>query len=148
MNKKVLLSELDKTVSNIIKLYKELPNIKCTIDENRTAKDVLDHIVFWHESFARNTFDVFHNIKPKPLKGSYSNLSEQCKAEMKNKNLKELIIRLINAQKIIQENILDESITKIPYRVGSRDYTPEEHLDIVNNHLLGHFKEVKEMCDK
>lgn len=139
-----LLAELEKTVQDITESYRGFSNYTFQIDSERTAKDILEHIVFWHESFARNTYDVSHGIKPKPLRGSYAKLSEQCTMELKDVHAKKLIERLVKAQETIRENIVHPAITTIPYRVGSRDYTPEEHLDVVNQHFLGHLKEVNE----
>jgi len=42
------------------------------------------------------------------------------------------------AHRVIRENILNPKLTLIPYKKGSRDYTPEEHLDIVNEHIKEH----------
>lgn len=73
---------------------------------------------------------------------------DQCKNEMEYTSVTQLISRLITSQKIIQENIVKRNIEKIPYRRGSREYTPEEYLDVVNQHLLGHLKEVKDCYEK
>lgn len=147
-NRKLLLTVLSQTVESVVKTYEGFSNYHFRIDDQRTAKDVLAHIVFWHENFSSNTFNVSHNIAPKPLTGSYAKLSEQCKNEMEYTSVTQLISRLITSQKIIQENIVKRNIEKIPYRRGSREYTPEEYLDVVNQHLLGHLKEVKDCYEK
>lgn len=141
--KKQLLKNLNDTVKNFVKTYNGFSNFHFPIDSQRTAKDVLMHIVFWHESFSRNTFDMRVNNAPNPLKGSYAALTDQCKSELSNVSVKNLILRFDAAHKVIQKNILSDKIVRIPYRVGSRDYTPEEHLDVVNRHVSEHLKEVQ-----
>ena len=39
--------------------------------------------------------------------------------------------------------ILNPRLTLIPYKKGSRDYSPEEHLEIVIGHIQLHLKDVK-----
>jgi hypothetical protein len=55
----------------------------------------------------------------------------------------ELLVRFRTAQEIIGRHILDEKVTLIPYRAGSRSYTPEEHLEIVSRHILTHLKDLE-----
>ncbi len=50
--------------------------------------------------------------------------------------------RLEMAQKTIGDSILSTKIVLIPYKKGSRDYTPEEHLEIVINHISQHIQDV------
>ena len=61
---------------------------------------------------------------------------------MSEESVDRLLKRLMRAHKTIQSNILNDKIVKIPYRVGSRDYSPEEHLEVANKHLFEHLKEV------
>jgi trehalose utilization protein len=96
------------------------------------------HIVFWHESFARNVRDIVNDIKPTPLNGKYSDLNQRCFDEMRTKTVEALTKRLEAAHRVIQENILNPKLVLIPYKQGSRDYTPDEHLDIVNKHVKEH----------
>ena len=142
-SRKHLLAALSKVVTSIIKDFKSFSTYTFKIDSVRTAKDVLEHIVFWHESFSRNTRDVAQKKQPKPLKGSYAKLAEQSQKEMSHESVANLLLRLTKAQESIEKNILNTQIVSIPYRVGSRAYTPEEHLDVVQQHLLGHLNEVK-----
>ena len=51
--------------------------------EEWTAKDVLGHITFWHESFARNISDLVSDIKPAPLKGKFIDLNQRGVDEMR-----------------------------------------------------------------
>jgi len=73
-----------------------------------------------------------------PLKGKYSDLNQRCFDEMRTKTVEEITTRLEVAHRVIQENILNPKLVLIPYKKGSRDYTPDEHLDIVNEHIKEH----------
>ena len=106
------------------------------------AKDILGHITFWHESFARNISDLGKGIKPKPLKGKLSEVNKQSVETTKNESIENLIKRLKDAQVTIEEFIFIDRINLIPYKKGSRDYSRSEHLEIVSNHICKHLKDI------
>ena len=147
--RETLLDQLNETVSQLLDLYHTMP-VPNTPDvyTDWTVKDVLGHIVFWHESFARNVRDLVNGIKPTPLKGKYSDLNQRCFDEMRTQTMENVMERLEIAHKMIQENILDAKLGFIPYKKGSRSYTPEEHLDIVNKHIKEHLTDIKKACQK
>lgn len=141
--REILLKQLNETVSQLFDAYQNMGNPEIIIYEGWTAKDILGHIVFWHESFARNVRDIVNDTKPTPLKGKYSDLTQRCFDEMSTKTVEEIIMKLEAAHRVIQENILDPKLVLIPYKKGSRDYTPDEHLDIVNEHIKEHLSDIR-----
>jgi hypothetical protein len=112
------------------------------IYEYWNAKDVLGHITFWHESFARNISDLSKNIKPSPLKGKLSEVNKQSVETTKNESVENLIKRLKEAQNTIEEYVFLDKINLIPYKKGSRDYSKLEHLEVVSNHIHKHLKDI------
>ncbi|KJS06323.1 MAG: hypothetical protein VR77_05870 [Flavobacteriales bacterium BRH_c54] len=106
------------------------------------AKDVLGHITFWHESFARNISDLGKNIKPSPLKGKLSEVNKQSVETTKNESVENLIKRLKEAQNTIEEYVFLDKVNLIPYKKGSRDYSKLEHLEVVSNHIHKHLKDI------
>ena len=141
--REILLKQLDETISQLFDFYQNMANPEIAVYEEWTAKDILGHIVFWHESFARNVRDIVNDIKPTPLKGKYSDLNQRCFDEMRTKTVEDITKRLEAAHRIIQENILNPKLVLIPYKKGSRDYTPDEHLDIVNEHIKEHLNGIR-----
>ncbi|MDF1674949.1 MAG: hypothetical protein P1U44_04460 [Vicingaceae bacterium] len=112
------------------------------IYEYWNAKDVLGHITFWYESFARNISDLGKNIKPSPLKGKLSEVNKQSVETTKNESVENLIKRLKEAQNTIEEYVFLDKINLIPYKKGSRDYSKLEHLEVVSNHIHKHLKDI------
>jgi len=139
----ILLKQLTETVLKLIDVYENTVDPDMVVYEGWTAKQVLGHITFWHESFARNVRDIANDIKPTPLKGKYSDLNQRCFEEIKTQTIGDVLNRLRAAHRVIEENILDPKVQIIPYKKGSRDYTPEEHLDIVTKHIQGHLRDIK-----
>jgi hypothetical protein len=48
-----------------------------------------------------------------------------------------------HAQNTIEAFIFEDTIDKIPYKKGSRDYSKIEHLEIVSNHIRKHLKDIR-----
>ena len=109
-----------------------------------SASDVLAHLTFWHESFARNVADLVNGRKPAPLKGRFIDLNQGGVDAMRTETLEAVIGRFRTAQRTIQENILNTGLVLIPYKKGSRDYTPEGHLSIVDDHINHHLRDVRQ----
>ena len=142
-SKEILRDRLDQIVKELIVTCRALPDPDVTIYAGWSAKDVLGHLTFWHESFARNVNDLVHNRTPTPLKGRLRDLNQQGVDEMRSCSLEEVITRLRAAQRIIQRNVSNPKLILIPYRKGVRDYTPEEHLDLVAKHIQHHLKSLR-----
>ncbi len=140
--RRLLLKQLDEIVANLLDTYQTIPDPEFMVYELWTAKDILSHLTFWHESFARNVSDLTRDVKPTPLKGSLHSLNQAGVDEMRPASLATIIERFETAHKLVQENILNPRLHLIPYRKGSRDYSPEEHLEIVRDHIARHLRDV------
>ena len=138
--REVLLDHLTATLAQLLDVVRALPNPDRIVSDDWTIKDMLSHVTFWHESFARNVADLANGRKPTPLKGKLGDLNQRGVEESRACTLTEIIARFEAAHEVIRANILNPALTLIPYRKGSRDYSPEEHLDIVTKHLEQHVK--------
>jgi uncharacterized damage-inducible protein DinB len=141
--KEVLRDRLHKIIKELIATCRALPDPNAAIYEGWSAKDILGHLAFWHESFARNVADLAHDRQPTPLKGTLGDLNQRGVEELRLCSLEEVIGRLQAAQRVIHRHILSPRITLIAYRKGSRDYTPEEHLSLVIDHITAHLKAIR-----
>jgi nucleotidyltransferase/DNA polymerase involved in DNA repair len=137
-----LLQQLNETITQLVHVYQNMADSEIVVYEGWTARYVLGHITFWHESFARNVLDIVNDGKPSPLKGTYRDLNQRCFDEIRTQTIEVIIMRLEAAHKVIQENILSTKLKSIPYKKGSRDYSPEEHMDIVHAHIKEHLNDI------
>ena len=137
------LSNLQEQIEELVHFFEQDLNFQTMIYELWNAKDILGHLTFWHESFARNIHDLGEGTKPSPLKGKLSEVNRQSVETTASVSISELIARLRGAQKTIEQHIFDESIEIIPYKKGSRGYSREEHLEIVTAHIKKHLKDLK-----
>ena len=134
----ILRSELKKFIA----FFEQGLDYNKKVYEYWNAKDILGHVTFWHESFARNISDLGKGIKPSPLKGKLSEVNKQSVETTKNDSIENLSKRLKDAQNTIEEFIFLDRINLIPYKKGSRDYSRTEHLEVVSNHIHKHLKDI------
>ncbi len=132
------VEHLRSEVDAFANLFEQGLDYNVLVYELWNAKDILGHITFWHESFARNILDLGKGIKPSPLKGRLSEVNKQSVETTRKESIKNLIKRLKDAQNTIEETILIDRINLIPYKKGSRDYSKSEHLEVVTNHIHKH----------
>lgn len=142
------LKLLQHQVSKFITFYKQDVDFNKKVYPLWSAKDVLGHITFWHESFARNLLDLAEGRKPNPLKGKLSEVNNLSVSSTKASTIQELLDRLATAQKVIDSHILNDAILEIPYKKGSRNYTRLEHLEVVERHISKHLKDFGKMTKK
>lgn len=144
--RETLLEQLNETVEALIALYQNIPSPQTPVYELWTAQDVLAHLTFWHESFARNVNDMAHRRKPAPLKGRLADLNQSGVETMRKETPATVLARFAAAHDLLQKHILNPALSSIPYRKGSRNYTPEEHLEIVRKHIHMHLNDVEKAC--
>jgi len=138
-----LLAELDAAVERLLAAAAASVSDDGLVDGSWTARDVVGHVTFWHESFARNVDDLVHARRPTPLRGRLSDLNERGVAEARTLPLDKTVDRLRAAHATIHASILSPSLGLIPYRVGSRSYTPDEHLAVVRDHIRVHARSLE-----
>ncbi|MEL6132157.1 MAG: DinB family protein [Bacteroidota bacterium] len=142
-NLQTSLEILQTRLSELINFYQSREDHTRMVYTHWSAKDILGHLTFWHESFARNISDLGTGRQPQPLKGKLSEVNAQSVASTAHESIDALIERLRKAQQIIETHIHDEKIGLIPYKKGSRPYERREHLDVVAGHIKRHLKDLK-----
>jgi hypothetical protein len=143
-----LLAELDSAVERLLAaaVPANLPD-DVLVDGSWTVRDVVGHVTFWHESFARNVDDLVHGRRPTPLRGRLSDLNERGVAEARTLPLDMIVDRFRAAHATIHASILSPALGLIPYRVGSRPYAPGEHLAVVRDHVRAHARSLERASD-
>ncbi len=138
-----MLKQLDSTLADFIEFFQGDLDYSSMVNAQWTARDVLGHIVFWHESFARVLAALVREEKPVLLKGRIPEINQQGYDATHENSIDQLVERLNLAQAIVVQHISDPRVKQIPYRKGSRTYTPIEHLQIVRDHIRSHMKRLR-----
>ncbi|HUD19308.1 MAG TPA: hypothetical protein VMR81_02625 [Patescibacteria group bacterium] len=108
-----------------------------------TVKDVLCHIVFWHESYAANYRALAENLEPPLLNGPGYKLNTDGVASLQKYSIPELIDRLGKAQNSLYVSIVEKGVPKMTYKKDGHIYTTPEFLDVIARHLATHTKHVR-----
>ncbi|MDN5216323.1 hypothetical protein QQ020_29920 [Fulvivirgaceae bacterium BMA12] len=133
---------LQNRVDQLIAFFRQELDFSEMIYEYWSARDILGHLTFWHESFSRNLSDLSNGKTPNPLKGKLSEVNRMSVETTRGIAIDVLIDRLCIAQNTINKHILNTSISSIPYKKGSRDYSRHEHLTVVADHFKRHLKDL------
>lgn len=142
--RRALLSQVDEAVQRLCEAIQGLEAPERLPVDDWSAKDTLGHIAFWHESFARNVKALTEGRAPVVLEGRYPDLNRRSVERARRMGTGQIIGRLRRAHEVIRRGILAlPAEAQIPYRKGSRAYTPDEHLVIVRDHILAHLKRIE-----
>jgi len=143
-----LISELEETVHAFVAHFQQDKKFDGQIYAEWTEKDVLGHIVFWHESFARNVQALTRGHEPNVLKGKLSEVNLRSVESTRPHSIPSLLARLQEAQHVISTHVQHPDLALIPYKKGSRSYPPDEHLAVVNRHIQRHLKDLISFAQK
>ena len=139
-----LIEQLDEAVQQIIAAVRQIEHPESLRVDDWSAKDTLGHIAFWHESFARNVSALVDGREPSVLEGAYSHLNQRGVEASRAMTVGRIAGRIRRAQATIRRCIVKlPAGTAIPYRKGSRDYSPKEHLVTVRGHIIAHLHRVE-----
>ena len=139
-----LLTQVDEAVERIIQAVHGTINPESLRVDDWSVQDTLGHIAFWHESFARNVKALVEGREPEVLEGSYPDLNRMGVERSRHMSVGQIAGRIRRAQRVIRHSIFAlPADTQIPYRKGSRAYTPDEHLVIVRDHIVAHLNRIE-----
>lgn len=127
--------DLDSEISNFLTVINEKKLTDMATIEWQ-VKDVLGHIVFWHEYYANQYKALAEGREPFYWK-SLVGVNKIGKKTMRNVSKHELLSRLERAQKSLKRSILDKKVPKMRY-IASREYTTSDFLDVVIGHIKRH----------
>ncbi len=138
-------AEFAVLANNLNFFVDELKKKKSTLmaTDKWTIKDVLCHIVFWHENYAANYKASSENKEPPLLVGPGYKLNPDGVALFRKYSISELIDKLLKAQNSLYQSIVVKKVPKMTYKKDGRIYTTSEFLNLIARHIATHTKHVK-----
>lgn len=138
------LSTLSHTAAELLTFFSSLPDPNLPVYPLWSAHDILAHVTFWHESFARNVQDLVLQRPLSPLDGTFPALNRMGVESMRNLPINAILQRFSSAQHILEQHITNPLVQLIPYRKDNiHTYTPVQHLELVNGHICRHLQDVQ-----
>jgi hypothetical protein len=108
-----------------------------------TVKDVLCHIVFWHENYAANYRALAANEAPPLFDAPGYRLNKEGVAALHKFSRDTLIKRLLKAQKSLYNCIVEKKVPQMTYKKNGHVYKTEDFLRVIARHILTHTQQVK-----
>lgn len=111
--------------------------------EEWTVKDVLRHIVFWHEYYAQQYAALAKGKEPfiMPSKGGVTR-NERGIENLKGNSKDQLIKDLKKHHKSLHESIVVHKVPKMDY-TDKREYSTEDFLVTITRHITSHGMQIK-----
>ena len=103
-----------------------------------TVKDVLCHIVFWHENYAANYKALAEGKEPPLLDGPGYKLNTQGVASLRRLPIKKLIAKLREANRALYISVVQKRVPRITYKKNGRVYKTADFLELVARHVRTH----------
>lgn len=107
-----------------------------------TVKDVLCHIVFWHENYAAN-YQALAKHEDPLLPEGMSTINKRGVSSLRKNTRRELIGRLQKANKSLKKSIIDKQVPQMTYSKGGQTYKTDHFLEMIARHIETHTKQVK-----
>ena len=138
-------NQLFTELSQNLKLFtKELNSKKSTLmaTDQWTVKDVLCHLVFWHEAYASNYQALAAKQEPH-LPEKMSTINKRGVSSLRKYSIKKLLDRLQKANQSLYTSIVKKKVLRMTYSKGGRTYESADFLAMIARHITTHTKQIK-----
>lgn len=133
-----LIDDLDSAVEEFLDVCQKIKLSTPAYEDGWGVKGIIAHIVFWHEYYAQVITAYSNNRKPELLWNLKLANDEGC-PKLTKRPRNELIERMRLAHSKLRENIIKLDKLDIKYYAkGSRTYTVEEYLSLIDGHIRKH----------
>lgn len=131
--------------NNLEKFIEEVKKKKSTsmATDEWTVKDVLCHLVFWHENYAANYNALANHKEPQLLDGPGYRLNTEGVRSLRRSKTEELINRLKIANNKLYQSIVNKRISKMTYKKNGRVFSTSDFLYLIARHFVTHTKHIK-----
>lgn len=138
-----LIDNLTNTLNEFIANINDAdPSLE--VYEKWNVHNILEHITFWHKNYAENLEALESGLKP-PLLGTYKQIAKDTTTQMGHLSKKELIRMLIDSNNRIISVVNNNKVKTLRYKKGSRMYTVNELLEVVEKHIGDHLADLKKI---
>lgn len=108
------------------------------------AREVLCHIVYWHETYVRILRAINAGGAPVQREGRFTEFNRQAVVELGAVPAPELVARLRRAQRRLEVELLALTPTAhINIKVGSKPWGANQFPERIAGHLRGHLRELR-----
>lgn len=101
------------------------------------AKEIIAHVVDWHEYYVTIVKALAKNEAP-PLKKGSAHKNDAATPMASQNSREKLIERLLTAHQQYVKYVKLVKTSRIPYTLKAKDYTPAEYVRVIADHIERH----------
>lgn len=106
------------------------------------AKEIIAHVVDWHEYYVTIIKALAKNEVP-PLKKGSAHKNDAATPLAKQNSREALIKRLLFAHRQYVKYVQLVGKARIPYTLKAKEYTPAEYVHVIAGHINRHMQDLK-----
>lgn len=109
-------------------------------------REILCHLVYWHEWYAEVARSINHGDPVTPKVGAFPEFNRQSVEELGSTPVPALVARLRRAQCSLGTELLTMSpYARITIKVGTTSRGPDLFADLIETHFRGHLRDIRRM---
>ncbi|MDD5469132.1 MAG: DinB family protein [Anaerolineales bacterium] len=114
-------------------------------DERWWPREVLSHLVFWHEHYVQIAGAIVQGREPDLYRETFIVLNARAARQEQDTPIPELLRRFRDAQEKLATIAADERAPGLhwSFRQGSKSRRFDEDLDMIARHILGHVRQLR-----
>jgi hypothetical protein len=133
-----LLTKLDETVAQAAQFFSGVDETLC--DGHQTAREVLSHLVFWHQEYAAIIESLAGGRQPVLRRGAFADLNAQATRTYQTVSLRDLAHRLLSTQDRLDVALrrLPDWSMNFPVKEGGRFWSVSDRVAAIESHIRNH----------
>lgn len=138
------MDHINEVAREFIEIAEEVLLAKQVYEDGWNAKEIIAHIVFYHEYYASVVKAIVDKEELPLINESLAKVNTESARNYSKLSRTELIKRFKAAHELLTRKISElGELTEIPYKRGGRIYNPEEYIDEIAGHIKRHTKDLK-----
>lgn len=137
------LKSLTKTVTKAADFF-------ITVDDNlydgfQTAREVLSHLVFWHQEYVTIIRAILSDQNPELKQGTFDELNAAAACQFERNSMGQMSRQLVLLQKSLVKLLFDlpEWSITFPVKQGGRRKSVTERVPAIESHVANHLKRLR-----
>ncbi len=143
------IERLDQTITNFLTFIDSIPadKLKPSLSTEWGAREIIIHIVFWHEQYVAILHEVIAGRNPKLLKGTFREANHRAVKELVPIPISELATRLLRAQEQLRlvASTPQAKTLKFSFKEGGKVWPFEEVLERIEKHIRTHLQTIRKL---
>jgi hypothetical protein len=144
------IERLDQTIINFLTFINSIPadKLKPSLSAEWGAREIIIHLVFWHEQYVAILQEVVVGRNPKLLKGTFKETNHRAVKELLPIPISQLSTRFLRAQEQLRQvaSTPQAKTLKFAFKEGGKVWPFEEALERIEKHIRTHLHTIQKLA--